>query len=465
MKSEYYSNFSGIDQTTNRPDAPQNSFLKLDNILVNETTGELMLRGGSYIWEAFGANLGMFGYNQDSSSFFTSSVAHTYRHRRDGSTSYIERLNYTTSAWDALTLGANTSFSAGGIAKAAQHTNILAICAGRPAYISAYNSTVNRLGGPAPTAAPTLGVSGTGLTGFTRAFYTFYNSTTGWESSPGPEAEITLTNDQLDWSALETTVAKEGVDYKRLYRTELLTDGAGTFKLVAQIALATTTYADTKTDAQLGIDAPAVGDHEPPPSTSFLCITFANKIWIASGNELWGSRTYDPVTWGANGGLEYFSYDRVRRFPGRITGLAYTPEFGRLLVFQPPGQGVHYLSGRSDSTFEQDIFNGEEGTNYPPSVSAHADKSVFWGSRGSTMIDPRGVCTPVGQGLDLSSVLETEFNSSVYISSAYVPYPVGRFVFSVCATSSDGAEWEDTVTGLSVEWQTTSGTLVEWEES
>lgn len=462
MKSEHYSQFVGIDRTTNPVDAPQVAFVKLDNAVVDSTTGAVTMRGGSTEWSATGDILGIFGYSKESASYLVPNVSHVVRHRRNGSTSYIERLDWSNSTWTAITQGANTSFGASGIAQSAQIDDVLCVCAGRPAYINDVTAgNINRLGGPAPTAAPTLGLSGTGLTGFTRAFYTFYNSTTGWESSPSPIAEITATNDQIDWSALEITCAKEGVDKKNLYRTELLTEGAGTFKRVAQINLATTTYSDTVADASLGVDAPAVGDHEPPPSTSYICIAYANKFWIASGNELFYSKTYD----GTLKSLEYFSLDRVFRFPARITGLAYTPDFGKLLIFLPSGLGIHYLSGRSDDTFEQDIFKAREGTNFPASVSWHDEHVAYWGARGPQLINTGGVVRDFAGGLSgqLSGIVEKEYNSTVYIFSEWSAY-YEQFLFGISATDTATSQWFDRVTNLPVGWiNRTTGALVEWQ--
>lgn len=465
MRSEYYSKFSGIDQVTNREDAPQNSYLKLDNIVLSDKQGKLTRRGGSEGWSATGSNLGMFGYSNSSGSALVPNTTKVLRHRRNGSTSFIEMLDHSTtpSTWVARTLGAQTAFGIDGIAQAAQYSNILVLCAGRPAYFSSTSSDINRLGGPAPTAAPTWGNSGTGLSGSTRGFYTFRNSTTGWESSPSPVTDLLIiSNKQIDWSAMETSCAKEGVDKKRLYRTELTTDGAGTFKLVAEINLATTTYADTV--ASLGVEGPETGDHDPPPSTSYICITYANKIVIASDNELWFSKTYDPETHGINGGLEYFSLDRVRRFPAKITGLAFTPDFGKLLVFLPVGFGIHYVSGRSDDTFQQDIFKDKEGTNFTPSVSWHDDQVAYWGANGPSIVNPSGTVTDLSRGLNLKDFIETEYSSTVYVSSAHVTYPTSRFVFALCATQTDGVEWEDSVTGVSVGWEdTVTGATVTWE--
>lgn len=465
MKSEHYSKFSGIDQTTNRSDAPQNSYLKLNNIVLSDKKGELTRRGGSQGWSATGSILGLFGYSETSGTAIPPNTTKILRHRRDGSTSYIENLNYSTSAWDARTLGAQTAFGIDGIAQAAQYNNILVICAGRPAYFSSASSDINRLGGPAPTAAPTWGSSGTGLSGSTRGFYTFRNSTTSWESSPSPVTDLLIiSNKQIDWSAMETTCAKEGVDKKRLYRTELTVDGAGTFKLVAEINLATTTYSDTVADDDLGVEGPATGDHDPPPTTSYICITYANKIVVASGNELWFSKTYDPETHGINGGLEYFSLDRVRRFPAKITGLAFTPDFGKLLVFLPVGIGIHYVSGRSDDTFQQDVFKDKEGTNFPPSISWHDEQIAYLGGHGPSIIDTSGRVINLAAGLDLKDYIQTEYNSTVYVSSAHVDYPTSRFIFAFCGTSTNGAEWEDSVTGVTVEWEdTVTGALVTWE--
>lgn len=464
MRAKNYSEFLGIDRTTNDVDAPQVSFLKADNVLLSGKRGAPVIRGGSTEWSVTGNILGIFGYSQKNASHLIPNLSYVIRHRRVGSTSYVEKLDWSDGSWDAITQGASTSFGAAGIASAAQMNDVLLVCAGRPAYISDINSgNINRLGGPAPVTAPTWTLQAGSLTGATAGYYTFYNPTTGWESSPSPLTSLTtVAAQEIDWSGLETSCAKEGVTKKRLYRTLVGASGDGTYKRVAEINLADTTYAnDNVLDASLVSDGPEIGDQDPPPSTSYLCIEYANRFWIAYDNELWYSKVYD----GTLKSLEYFSYDRVFRFPAKITGLAYTPDFGKLLVFLPAGHGIQFISGLSESTFIQDSFQGKEGTNFPTSVSAHEKMVVYWGHKGPTSITPSGVVTAFASGIEgqIDDLIKTEYNGSVYIWSTWHPAH-GNFFFGLNATDTASSQWEDSITGATVEWADAfTGATVEWE--
>lgn len=452
MKKEFYSNWTGIVRGINPADAPQVSFLELDNLWPNDKRSGIVKRGGSDSWATTGATLGMGEYIEQQSVFSAPKIAYVFRHRRSSGTSTIEHLNWSTSAWTNNTLGAQSgsaNWSSDGLASYCQQRSLMAICGGRPCKVTSVTGTVERLGGPAPTAAPTIGSSGTGLTGTVVAFYTFYDSTTGWESSPSPIASIgSVANKQLDWSGLETTCAREGVDQKRLYRYQLAT-GEGPGFRVATISLATTTYTDTVADASLGAQAPDANDHDPPPTPSFLNYAFANRIWIAKGSQLWYSKADD----GNNYMLEYFSPLRVFNFPQRITGLTYSPQFGKLLVFQPSGKGIHYISGRSESTFEQDVLRTDSGTDFPSSVSVHGDHVAYWDS-GPRVMTPSGEIEDYGDFAKdhVLDVVNTNNDGDVFIWSAWHQNS-GSFIWGLSTSSAVTAAWEDSILESTAEWE------------
>lgn len=461
-RDEYYSSFKGIKRSVPSVDAPQVSFLICDNYILNRVKGGPMKRPGSKAWSATGDCLGIGEYSKSQSSLLQPNVSYIIRHTRSGGTSTFAYYDAAGDTWTSITKGASTSFGASGITTFAQSNDLMAVFGGRPAkLVDPATGDLERLGGPAPTAAPTWGTSLTGLTGTTSGFYTFYDSTTGWESSPSPiTSSTTLTNDQLDWSALETTCAREGVDKKRLYRTQLAADGEGPYYRVAEIALATTTYADTITDDNLGAQGPDVGDHDPPPSTSYMGIEYENRIWVASGSELWYSKAYD----GNNYQLEYFSLDRVFRFPARIMGLAYSADFGRILVFCPPGFGIHYITGRTESQFEQGLFKKAEGTHYPSSVSIHEESCAYWGTNGPSIINPSGAVKTFGDDIkeNIRDIATAEYDGAIYVFSLWQPV-MSSFLWFVSATDSTTASWENVLLQTDVAWENVSdGSVVEW---
>lgn len=464
MSQQFYSKFLGIHRELTSPDAPQISFLDLRNFIFDRVKGGLMKRSGSNVWSTTGDSLGMGAYQAATGDApRVPGIHYPIRHRRNGSTSYIEYLDWATNTWTAITLGAQTAFATAGIAHFAQVHDMMVIAGGRPAKFSdPVAGTVTRLGGPAPTAAPTWGSSGTGITGTTAGFYTFYDSTTGWESSPSAlTALTTLANKQLDWSALETTCAREGVDKKRLYRTQLAANGEPPYYRVAEIALATTTYADTIADTALGAQYPDdFADHEPPPSSSYICIEYEGHLFFATENKLYYSQQFD----GNYYKLEYYSDERLFIFPHHITGLAYSPDFGRLLVFQPPGSGIHQISGRSQATFEQGLFKGAEGTNFPESIAVHEDKVAFWGRNLLTILTPGGIETEFSENIKevLRPVMARSYNSNVFIFTLWHPTRK-QFLSFVSMTDTSLSAWADVNTGAAAQWANVStGSVVDW---
>lgn len=129
--------------------------------------------------------------------------------------------------------------------------------------------------------------------------YTFVNSL-GEESGPSePSATIVKDNGTTVTVTTPTTVPT-GYDYdvqtKRIYRA--VTEAGGTvYKFVAEIALATATYDDTLTNAQLG-EVLTTEDYALPPTDLRSIIALPNDIYAGiSGNQLCLSAQGAPHAW------------------------------------------------------------------------------------------------------------------------------------------------------------------------
>ncbi len=95
-----------------------------------------------------------------------------------------------------------------------------------------------------------------GVYSWTLTFVTAQGETLASTGAPGGGA-IGVGNTQANFpnGSMPTTAPGDtGVTHKNLYRT---TNGGSTFKLVAQLTLATTSYNDTTADGSLGADAPS----------------------------------------------------------------------------------------------------------------------------------------------------------------------------------------------------------------
>lgn len=458
MDAVQYSKFTGTDQSTDPIDASQTSFLKLENFIANRQLGALFPRGGSRGWAVTGDIWGLAAYARDTSSTKVPISETIIRHRRTAAITAFERLNYSTSAWDNITLGSQTFFDIGNTTAFTQVADLMAICGGRPAQLRADLSTITRLGGPKPTAAPSVAPSSTGLTGTFRWVYTFYDPSTGWESSPSaPTALTTLTNQGALLTGLQTVCARENVTKKRIYRT--IETGEDPFLRVTEIDLATTSYLDTLNSNFLGTTAPDFEDHNPPPSLSYLVHAHEDRLWIADGVNLWYSKIYD----GAYSNLEYFSPDRLEIFPKRITGLATRPG-GGLLVFQPPGFGIFEITGRTESEFKRQIQYPDEGTNFKDSVSSNGTLVAFWSADGPTFINDAGVDRELSFKVRnvVKDALLSEYNGDIFVWTVWNTL-TKQFIFSYSVSDTARSDWYDPETGLPVFWiDEVTGQQVTW---
>lgn len=158
------------------------------------------------------------------------------------------------------------------------------------------------MGVPNPTAAPTLSPSSTSGTTETRAYVYTNVSTFGTvkeESGPSPAGTVTVTNTGATvtvsgFSAAPTT--GYNITHRRIYRT-ITGASTVTYSFVAEIPVATTSYADTKTVSQLGSELPSLY-WEPPPSDLKGLVAMPNGILAAfRGNQVWLSEPYYPHAW------------------------------------------------------------------------------------------------------------------------------------------------------------------------
>jgi hypothetical protein len=197
------------------------------------------------------------------------------------------------------------------------------------------------MGVPNPTGAPTLVASGSAGTVETRAYVYTYISTFGSvkeESAPSPAATVTVTTTGQTvtvsgFAAAPTT--GYNITHRRIYRT--ITGATSvTYSFVAEIPIATTSYVDSLTVAQLGSELPSLF-WEPPPSDIKGLVALPNGIFAAfKGNQVWLSEPYYPHAWPSGYmltvdypivGLGVFETTLVvltTRFPYLISGVSPT---------------------------------------------------------------------------------------------------------------------------------------------
>jgi len=135
-----------------------------------------------------------------------------------------------------------------------------------------YPNNTYDLGVPAPTVALTAtpgAGGGCASSDQTSTAYVYTNvSALGEEGPPSPLSSVVnfCLGQTIDLSGMQTGPAGSyNITLKRIYRTA---SGSSSYQLVDEIAVANTTYADTKADTALGENIPST-DWTPPPSDLF----------------------------------------------------------------------------------------------------------------------------------------------------------------------------------------------------
>jgi len=174
-------------------------------------------------------------------------------------------------------------------------------------YTSDDYNTSYLLGVPAPDAAPVAAAAGTAVPDppletsiESRSYVVTYLSKYGEEGPPSPASTIinVAPGQSVNLSSLPIgPTGNYNITQKRIYRTNTGSDGATAFQLVATIAVATTTYADTVASVDLGLVLPSV-EWLPPVATLHGAVELPGGIIAAfSGKDVYRCVPYMPHAW------------------------------------------------------------------------------------------------------------------------------------------------------------------------
>lgn len=211
--------------------------------------------------------------------------------------------------------------------------------------------------------------------------YTYYSSTTGFESAPSP------VSDDLDVKANNITISgivpptDSSVDAINIYR---LGNTLTNYYLVAVVSINTSEYTDTKLDLDIldsGILLETNGYIKPKQGLKFL--TEYNAALFAC---------IDSTLYFSNSGLVdiWTDYNYIN-FPEHITGLGVTQN--GLLVFSRNKTWI--LVGTDLSTYSKYLLNGSQGCLTHNTIN-YVDNNLLWQS-----LD--GICTSSGGSIELLS--------------------------------------------------------------
>lgn len=237
-----------------------------------------------------------------------------------------------------------------------------------------------------PAAAPSVTlVAGTANVYASWCYlYTYYNSTTGHESSPSPVAACSGVFTAKDVQVGVIASTDPQVDQIRIYRT---TDGGSQNPVNMQevsgspYANATTAYTDNTSDALLGIRvAPANLINDPPPAsrlttgTSYAqgrIWTFLNNATFYSGFEEIANgvpeECFPGGSFPAQGDGNFYRWDNeVMAHAGLPDGIA---------VFTP--ERIFKVEGDSLDTFRRYTLLDRRGTRSRTAIAA-VGSSVVW---------------------------------------------------------------------------------------
>jgi hypothetical protein len=167
-------------------------------------------------------------------------------------------------------------------------------------------NVVNLAGFPAPDAAPTIAFQGTGITGGPYSYYiTFYDQETDTEGNPSAQsASLSPSNQGIRvTNAATNNAANSRVTHWRIYRNVSL--GAVYFR-IATVAIGTTIYDDTASDASISGNDPLELDNNAPVQDTYGSILdFRNFAFAYGPFTPRGGTAYDHrVTWSKVGNID-----------------------------------------------------------------------------------------------------------------------------------------------------------------
>lgn len=309
------------------------------------------------------------------------------------------------------------------------------------------------LGVPAPLAAP--GVSPAGGTGLSlaaaRSYVYTYVTAYGEESAPSPPLVV---NGYVDDTWHVTVTAPTANDMgvvrnittTRIYRTVTATDGTTSFFIVADITAATTSYADSLTDAQVAQNdiLPSTTWTEPPVDLRGM-VTMANGI-IAGfrENEIWFSEPFRPHTFPS-------AYTLTSEFP--IVGLGAV---GQSLIVCTKGYPV-VISGVSPDAMSSEVIHRREPCNNMGSIATAPDGVYYSSPNGLQMVSPYGTIHNVTEDWIDTWQDQVPQNSLRAITWGYTYFAYGSIYIDPSSGADTGSEAQ---TGIVVQCPQTASQKV-----
>lgn len=284
------------------------------------------------------------------------------------------------------------------------------------------------IGITAPSSAPTIAGGGAGShNGTYEAFVTYYNSTTGQESSRGTvSAEATCTDDQFNWTSVPVSSDNQ-VDTRRLYIRNVNT--MANFYLAGTISNNTATTATTSvSDSALTDIGPDEDENDPPPSGIRYGAFHGSRLFLANRYRVYYSKldmieSFDPE-----------AYEQPDSTDSQqITGLVSM--FDVLLIFKT--NAVYILIGDDPNTWRIERLAFITGCQSHTSI-VKTDSALYWWSPQGPVMWEGADSIPVLIGTSLGDTISDTYldmSPPSFVSGAYDP-KAERVVWSVAQVSA-----------------------------
>lgn len=322
---------------------------------------------------------------------------------------------------------------------------------GPPSYnsrarIAAGNSGANApylLGVPSPVLTSVTPTGGSSSTLVSRSYVTTFVSSFGEEGPPSnaiiiASAKIDATFNLVMVAADPDDIAGPNRDLtrRRIYRTITATGGTTTFFLVADLPIATLTYADTMTDLVLSSSSQLQSTNwTGPPSDLQGWVTLTNGMVAGfRKNEIWFCEPYRMHAWPA-------IYTLVVEYP--IVGLGV---FNQTLVVCTQGY-PHTITGVSPASMSVTKLAGLLPATSRGSIVSTVDGVYYSSPEGLALVASGGIVVATKKLIrkdKWNALVATSTLRAVRLGAAYYGFGSVRFgVFEETAFDTNAFTQED----------------------
>jgi len=285
------------------------------------------------------------------------------------------------------------------------------------------SSTPYILGVPAPTSAPTVGITGADTSNsVTRAYVYTWVTAYGEEGPPSPP--VLQTSSTVNTWTVNITAPDAGVTTGRnitnvnIYRTIADGSGSSTFFLLTTLAIATTSYVDSLLDTAISGNQQLPSTTWTPPPNLQGCVSLPNGVLAGWANEkeIWFCEPYRPHAWPV-------AYTLSVDYP--IVGLA---AMDTSLVVMTAGN-PYIAMGTTPSTMTLSKIPLHEPCVSRHSIVATAEGTYYASANGLVLITPASanlITQPIFARHDWAQTRPDLFMGARYSTSyvAFVQYGV-----------------------------------------